>query len=180
MFVEEAGAKCLLPLTHKKDRSPIKLVLGYCENNSSNDNNGNNSSDNSSDNSSWNTYNNNTMSSEIAPYPVSGLSTTTGLAEGYIGGGGGSGTNSYCSSFNNSRCSSRTGSPTMNVTPSGSLENIKQYANNNNNGSSTVGGSTSLMSSLKRDDTVSKIYLFLQILLYYISEIPEKTLGIRF
>ena len=52
MFVEEAGAKCLLPLTHKKDRSPIKLVLGYCENNSSNDNNGNNSSDNSSDNSS--------------------------------------------------------------------------------------------------------------------------------
>ena len=144
--------------------------------------NSNGNTYNSSDNSSWNTYNNNTMSSEIAPYPVSGLSTTTGLAEGYIGGagGGGSGTNSYCSSFNNSRCSSRTGSPTMNVTPSGSLENIKQYANNNNNGSSTVGGSTSLMSSLKRDDTVSKINLFLQILLYYISEIPEKTLGIRF
>ena len=118
--------------------------------NSTPDNNSHDNPLNSTDNS-YNTY----TPSEAPSYPVagSGLPTASVVAEG--GGYGGSGTNSYCSSFNNSRCNSRTGSPTMNVTPSGSLENIKQYANNGFSQQSGGGaGSTSILSSLKRDDSV--------------------------
>ena len=96
------------------------------------------SDSNNTHNTCGNTYNN--MPSDSSPH------------QSAVEGVGGSGTNSYCSSFNNSRCSSRTGSPTLNVTPSGSLENIKQFA-------SCSSQQSSLMSALKRDETVIKFIL---------------------
>ena len=78
----------------------------------------------------------------------------------------GSGTNIYCSSFSNSRCSSRTASPIMNVTPSGSLENIKQYAAPIISSSTSCGATqqsaitSSLLSALKGDETVSFFHVY--------------------